>query len=221
MMEKTAETAPQWLALFSLLYRADVELGLQTKRSLQPWTQVLELRFNPNPGWRGNPGGGASCEELELSSGPWLVSQCFHRAAAGQEPRFHISQTVVSVFVVVVSEWKAKGKREVGGGEVGKTGWREKEERVVFRALCKTSNRSSLARSVDVRVVGPLGQMASHIASHMVGISPHCLRPSPNWQERLLCLSFFPFFSLRPWKAKSLTAATPCKGLELRFNQIS
>ncbi|TNN71627.1 hypothetical protein EYF80_018152 [Liparis tanakae] len=24
--------------------------GLETKRSLQPWTQVLELRFTPNPG---------------------------------------------------------------------------------------------------------------------------------------------------------------------------
>lgn len=66
--------------------------------------------------------------------------------------------------------------------EVGKTG-----ERVVFRALCKTSNRSSLARSVDVRVVGPLGQVASHIASHMVCISPHCLRPSSNWQVMYRC----------------------------------
>lgn len=33
-----------------------------------------------------------------------------------------------------------------------------------------------------MRVVGPLGQVASHIASHMVRISPHCLRPSSNWQ---------------------------------------
>lgn len=41
---------------------------------------------------------------------------------------------------------------------------------MVFRALCKTSNRSSLARSVDRRVVGPLGHVASHIASHMVYI---------------------------------------------------
>lgn len=73
------------------------------------------------------------------------------------------------------------------GEEVGKTGWREKEKRVVFRALCKTSNRSSLARSVDVRVVGPLGQVASHIASHMVYISPHCLRPSSNWQVMYRC----------------------------------
>ena len=60
--------------------------------------------------------------------------------------------------------------------------WREKEKRVVFRALCKTSNRPSLARSVDVRVVGPLGQVASHIASHMVSISLHCCRPSSNCQ---------------------------------------
>ncbi len=88
--------------------------------------------------------------------------------------------------MVVVSEWKAEGKRGGGGGggggEVGKTG-----ERVVFRALCKTSNRSSLARSVDARVVGPLGQVASHIASHMVHISPHCLRPSSNWQVMYHC----------------------------------
>lgn len=59
---------------------------------------------------------------------------------------------------------------------------RKTEKRVVFRALCKTSNRSSLARGVDVRVVGPLGQVASHIASHMVRISPHCPRPPSNWQ---------------------------------------
>lgn len=59
---------------------------------------------------------------------------------------------------------------------------RKREKRVVFRALCKTSNRSSLARSVDVRFVGPLGQVASHIASHMVRISPHCPHPPSNWQ---------------------------------------
>lgn len=87
--------------------------------------------------------------------------------------------------MVVVSEWKAKGKRRRRRrrwmGRLERL-WQEKEKRVVFRALCKTSNRSSLARSVDVRVVGPLGQVASHIASHMVRISPHCLRPSSNWQ---------------------------------------
>ena len=69
---------------------------------------------------------------------------------------------------------------------------RKTEKRVVFRALCKTSNRSSLARSVDVRVVGPLGQMASHIASHMVCISPHCPRPSSNWQVMYRCSGLSP-----------------------------
>lgn len=74
-------------------------------------------------------------------------------------------------------------------GEVGNTveREREKEKRVAFRALCKTSNKSSLARSVDVRAVSPLGQVASHIASHMVCISPHCLRPSSNWQVMYRC----------------------------------
>lgn len=76
--------------------------------------------------------------------------------------------------MVVVS--RVESKRARGEEAV------EKEKRVIFRVLCKTSNRSSLARSVDVRVVGPLGQVASHIASHMVCISPHCLRPSSNWQ---------------------------------------
>lgn len=63
----------------------------------------------------------------------------------------------------------------------------EKEKRVVFRALRKTSNKSSLARSVDVRVVGPLGQAASHIASHMVCIYPHSCRPSSNCQVMYRC----------------------------------
>lgn len=82
---------------------------------------------------------------------------------------------------------------------------RENEKRVVFRALCKTSNRFSLARSVDVKVVGPLGQVAPHIASHMVCISPHCLRPSSNWQVMYRCsglssppsLLFFSFINGR------------------------
>lgn len=64
--------------------------------------------------------------------------------------------------MVVVSEWKAEGKREGGWKECA--GREEKKKRGVFRTLCKTSKRSSLARSVDVRVVGPLGQVASHIS---------------------------------------------------------
>lgn len=63
----------------------------------------------------------------------------------------------------------------------------EREKRVVFRALRKTSNKSSLARSVDVRVVGPLGQAASHIASHMVCIYPHCCRLFSNCQVMYRC----------------------------------
>lgn len=64
--------------------------------------------------------------------------------------------------MVVVSEWKAEGKREGGWKDCAERE-KKKKKRVVFRALCKTSKRSSLARSVDVRVVGPLGQVASHI----------------------------------------------------------
>lgn len=98
-------------------------------------------------------------------------------------------------------EGKRRG-REGGGLE---RLWREREKRVVFRALCKTSNRSSLAWSVDVRVVGPMGQVASHIAAHMVRISPHCLRPSSNWQVMYRCsgrssppsLLFFSFINGR------------------------
>jgi len=41
-------SAPQWLALFWCYNQS--RRGLETKRSLQPWTQVLELRFTPNPG---------------------------------------------------------------------------------------------------------------------------------------------------------------------------
>lgn len=67
-----------------------------------------------------------------------------------------------------------------------------------FRALCKTSNRSRLARGVDGRVVGPLSQVASHIVSHMVYISPHCLRPSSNWQVMYRpSLLFFSFINGR------------------------
>lgn len=63
--------------------------------------------------------------------------------------------------MVVVSEWKAEGKREGGWKDCAEG--EKKKKRVVFRALCKTSKSSSLARSVDARVVGPLGQVASHI----------------------------------------------------------
>lgn len=54
MMEKTAQT-PRLLRhngfhCSAAIIRADMELGLDTKRSLQPWTQVLELRLSPNPG---------------------------------------------------------------------------------------------------------------------------------------------------------------------------
>lgn len=58
----------------------------------------------------------------------------------------------------------------------------EEESRVVFWELCKILKGSGLARSVDVRVVGPLGQVASRIAFHMVRISPPRRRPSPNCQ---------------------------------------
>lgn len=64
----------------------------------------------------------------------------------------------------MVLKWKAGGKKGGGGG--GGWGWLETvwgERRLVFRALCKTLNRPGLARSVDVRVVGPLGQVAFHI----------------------------------------------------------
>lgn len=64
---------------------------------------------------------------------------------------------------------------------------RKKKRKLVSSALCKTSNRSSLARIVDVRVVGLSGQLASHVASHMVHISPHYLHPSFNWQVMHRC----------------------------------
>lgn len=103
--------------------------------------------------------------------------------------------------------WSQSGKQRARGEEEKKleTQWREKQKRVVFKELCKTSNRSSLARSVDLRVVGPLGQVASHIASHMVYISPRCLRPSSNCQVMYRCsglssslsLLFFSFINGR------------------------
>lgn len=54
MLEKTAKS-PRSLChngphCSSAIIRADTELGLETKRSLQPTTQLLEPRFTPNPG---------------------------------------------------------------------------------------------------------------------------------------------------------------------------
>lgn len=103
--------------------------------------------------------------------------------------------------MVVVSEWKAEGKREGGGGGLGNTVEREGKEGGISEHYVR-SNRSSMARSVDGRVVGPLGQVASHIASHMVYISPHCLCPSSNWQVMYRCSSppsllFFSFINGR------------------------
>lgn len=78
MMGKTAQPGRllrhNALHCSAAIIRADMELGLDTKRSLQPWTQVLGLSFSPNPAQQSEHG--AVGERVE-SFGVW--SKCGYK----------------------------------------------------------------------------------------------------------------------------------------------